>query len=68
VSGQTRGVLARLAPEDPARHWVEFALETDSPAVAAAVACRLLSEIRAERDRTRGGNPMTPSSPVESDR
>ncbi len=52
---ETLRALAGLEQDDRARLLVELALETDEPAVTAAVVRRLIAEIRTERDRTRRG-------------
>lgn len=49
ASPELRRELARLEPGDPARSLVELVVDDPDPALTAAVARRLLAEIRAER-------------------
>ncbi len=49
LNPESRRALERLQPGDRARAWAELALETDDPAVTAAVVERLVAEIQHER-------------------
>jgi hypothetical protein len=51
--------LAPLDPNDPIRHLVRFAAESDEPAVVAAIVRRLVTEIQSERGGSSVGATST---------
>ncbi len=55
LSSELRCALARLEAADPIRALVELAAEDDDPALTAAVARRLLGEIRVEKEGHHAG-------------